>query len=718
LEIENLDNAYNGNLNPNLNSYSANLNSNPETNNDNNNNNSSANNNQSKSLNSIFFTEKFKSNKLINFNFPKFIIQELAVKLNQLRDIYVSLQNAIFSSHYRSSLDTIFTFKTNFFQVNRVSNEYSATTTKKFFFDSMNLFFNHGIEIVNKIPNNNVIKLYIINPNKSRVNDNNNNSNKSEFDFGSAKALSDIQLKMYELILNYVNYYKNFILIGDKMNEFFSDELANVFSSTYILSFILMGVHIFLFLGGAFILKFLHKIIKQNDSMLGVSNEEDNLRFMRNKLASIRKLSLLFVENPKNLVLSINKKKAEYMKKMKLNSSSFKESKDKQGNNRTSKKNETQKRKITKSKTTDEALENEFSSSGNKKAAAAAQTKHDFKSKLNDEFSSSLSAWDELPKSKGTSYLDKADILVPFVYLLLILFALYYFYSLIFYFLFRSSYNDFMLTAEFQSKNTDLDNKMMNNLNLLSTMMILNKTEAEFSYDLFGEREGLLMMNLFTNVQKIQMEMNKYKKTNNKFKQLDEMEQSLMNCSFIYNNLNDSILFDLYQQANNSAALAPETNSTLTLNAAAIMRTSLTAICELYPFMSSNRIDSVFGEISYNSLLLYNTFKTSNKTYKDINDVHDSFKFYDVFLVLLMIFRPIRKYSSDYVYENIILMSSANYLVFTIVYLILNIIVDLMIFYVINSLVVKKISDINRHLNNMIRCISFKFSNNNKEKKS
>lgn len=132
--------------------------------------------------------------------------------------------------------------------------------------------------------------------------------------------------------------------------------------------------------------------------------------------------------------------------------------------------------------------------------------------------------------------------------------------------------------------------------------------------------------------------------------------------------------------------------------------------------MKTERIDSIFDEISYDSLHLYNLYDSSLKSYTEIVNIYEDFMFYDVFLIFIFIFRPVRKFTSDYVYNNIILNSSDNYLVFTIVYLILNILVDLLIFYIINRMIVKKISDINKHLNNMITCISFKFFNSNNEK--
>jgi len=633
------------------------------------------NNSETTSLNVSFFNQKFKGNPLIKLNFSKFIAKELGTKLNMLRDIYLNLQNSIYSSHYKSSLDGIFNIESNFSHINSVSNEISVTKTKKYFFESINLFFNHGKVIVDNITKNYSIKLYIINANNGKI------------DFGSItknQTFNEIQIKMYELILNYIDYYKNMIEIGDLMNNFFSKSLSDVFNSTYILSFILMGVHIILFFGGALIIKFLHKIINQNDIMLSVTNEQENLKFMRDKLTCIKNLSLLFVENPKKLVININKRKAEYMKKI----SSDNEIKNKL------------KRKLKKEET--EKIDNDMDYDYNKnKKRPISNSGSIFTSLKTDEYLNVGSNF----SSKNSIYLDKLGILIPFIFLFLILFGLYYGYSLIFYFLFQTSYKDFVLTSDFQNKNTDLDNKMMNNLNLLSTMMILNKTDFDLSYDLYGKREPMVM-ELLTNILKTRLDIKKYKKTNNRFKKLNEMEKNLMNCTFIYENLNDSILFDMYNSYSNSSSSSE-------------LKLSLTEICKSYAFMKTDLIDSVFDEISYNTFHLYNLYDSSSKTINDVRIIHENNMFYDVFLVLLIIFRPIRKYSSDFVYENIILMSSANYLVFTIIYLILNIIVDLMIFYVINRLVVKKISDINKHLNNMITCISFKFSsNNNKEKKN
>lgn len=625
-----------------------------------------------KNIESLFF-EKFKDNKAITLSISKFVVQELAVKLNILRDIYVNLQNAIYSSHYKDSLDGIFNHKTKFYQINKVGDKLSVSYLEKYFFETVNIFFNHGKVIVDNISNTNYIYLSIINAKNDKV------------DFGnidlSGIILTEVQIKMYEIILNYLHYYKNFIEIGDMMNTFFSDSLTDVFNSTYLLSFILMGIHLFLFFGGVFIVKFLHKIISQNDKMLCASNDEENIKFMREKLKSIKNLSLLFVENPRSLVLSINAKRAEYMKKL-CASIEIKN-----------------KRKLYKDKYNRD-YEAEFGSNGPNNSTlvslnVADPTQTENHRALGNENIKEISHGSKT----GVSYLDKLAILIPFMQLILVLFLLYYIYNMIFYVVFRSSYSDFMLTSDFANQNTDLDNKMMNNINLLCTMMILNKTELDVSYDLSGEKNKI-MMELLTNILNIRTSITKYKKINSKFQSIEEFENVLMNCTYIYSNLNDTIFYDLQQ-----------------INIGGNLIESLTAICYSYSFMKTNRIDSIFDEISYNSLHLYNLYDTSNKTYNEISNIYENYMFYDVFIIFMFIFRPIRKFSSDYVYNNIIASSSNNYLVLTIVYLILNILVDLFIFYIINRMVVKKISDINKHLNNMITCVSFRFSNNNKKEK-
>ncbi len=620
---------------------------------------------KNKNIESLFF-QKFKDNKSININISKYILEELSVKLNILRNIYVNLQNAIYSSHYKDSLDVIFNYKTKFLQINTISSEISVSFSEKYFFETINIFFNHGKVIIDSISDNNYIYLSIINAKNNNIKFGDISTKK--------KSLNEVQIKMYEIILNYIIYYKNFIEIGKLMNKFFSDSLNDVFNSTYLLSFILMGIHLFLFIGGIFIVQFLHKIISQNDKMLSSSNDEGNIKFMREKLKCIKNLNLLFVENPRNLVNTINKKRAEFIKKK------YAEAEKRKGFAKNKKSN------------------NIYDNFGYEKSVSIENPFMDEKNILSlDNTNDNNNTYPANSKNK-VSYLDKFVILIPFVQLVMIMFVLYYLYSLIFYFIFRNSYNDFILTSDFSNKNTELDNKMMNNINLLSTMMLLNKTEFDVSYDLTG-KENKLMMELLTNILETRTEITKYKNSNIKFISIDEYEKNLMNCTYIYNNLNDTIFFELSK-----------------LESSKTFFDSLVGICNSYSFMRSGRIDSIFDEISYNSLHLYQLYDTSNKTYLDIVKIYENSMLYDVFLIFIIIFRPIRKFSSDYIYNNIIILSSNNYLVFTIVYLILNILVDLFIFYIINRLVVKKISDINKHLNNMITCISFKFSNSNKEK--
>lgn len=579
---------------------------------------------QDKENTSNSFFSKFQHDKNINFDIPQYVNSELSLKINMLRDIYLDLQNEIYSSHYKEKLDLIFNNKTDFLQLSTVSGQLSISKKQFYFFETINIFYNHGKVIVQNIEATKFIYLYIISAKDNAFNFSNIQSNN----------LSEIQIKMYEILLNYVTYYLNFIRTGDLINSFFSESLSSVFNMTYLLSFLLMGIHLFLFFGGVFIIKFLYRIVKQNEKLLKGIKDPKNLQFLNEKIKNIKVLNDLFTENPKLIINKLNKNRTEFFKLYV----------------------DSEKRK-----------------------------------KIEDEKKDLI--------IKDKSYLlDINFIVLPFIKILLLLFFFYYIYSFIFYIVFKNSYEDFILTSDFSNQNIELDNKMMNNVNLLSSLMLLNKTESDLSYEYNGKRYKL-MMDLLTNILKIRIEISKYRKKSDQFKILDDMERNLMNCTYIYYELNDEIFSSISKMSS-----FPEVFS------------SLKYICQSYKFMNTYKLDSIFDEISFNGLNLYNQYHNSDYSYEQIKQIYEDFLFYDTFLIFIFIFRPIRKFSNNYIYNNIIMISSTNYLIFTIAYLILNIIVDLTIFYIINRLIVKKISDINKHFNNLISCLTYKFSENMKNK--
>jgi hypothetical protein len=152
----------------------------------------------------IFF-QKFQNNKAISIDISKYLVEELSVKLNMLRKIHINLQNAIYSSHYKDSLNNIFNHKTKFWQISTISNEISVSFVEKYFIETINIFFNHGKVIVDNLSDIYYISLSLI------------NAKNDKFDFrnrsgAQATKLTETQIKMNEIIL--ITYYKNFLKLG------------------------------------------------------------------------------------------------------------------------------------------------------------------------------------------------------------------------------------------------------------------------------------------------------------------------------------------------------------------------------------------------------------------------------------------------------------------------------------------------------------------------
>ena len=95
--------------------------------------------------------------------------------------------------------------------------------------------------------------------------------------------------------------------------------------------------------------------------------------------------------------------------------------------------------------------------------------------------------------------------------------------------------------------------------------------------------------------------------------------------------------------------------------------------------MRTNKINNIFQEMVFRTLQLFTDFEFNNKDIEGLVKSFKNIKMYEVYLTFTFIFRPIRTFTKDYVYENILLASSNNYLVITI----LSIIIYVFIFIIL-----------------------------------
>jgi hypothetical protein len=293
--------------------------------------------------------------------------------------------------------------------------------------------------------------------------------------------------------------------------------------------------------------------------------------------------------------------------------------------------------------------------------------------------------------------INKSNLLIPLIKIMTVTFVVYYIYSLVFYYIFQNSYESLILTSNYLKYNIDLDNDLMNCIILLQAMMFTSTTDNQFlnllrnpniqglNINDDGFLKGKMSIMMTMNYEIIREQIN-YKE----FDLVIQSDYNLMDCTNIFSGLSDDV-FENMKQYYGSEQLF----------------TSLQNLCKSYAIMIQNKIFYLIEYINYESLGLLNLFNEAIvKGYSQIKELNDNDKFLDVFSLIVLILRPIQTYLIDEVISQIINSSADNYLYITLTYLILNIIVDIIIFYIINKKVVSKVFEINKEIKCLIDAVN------------
>ena len=106
------------------------------------------------------------------------------------------------------------------------------------------------------------------------------------------------------------------------------------------------------------------------------------------------------------------------------------------------------------------------------------------------------------------------------------------------------------------------------------------------------------------------------------------------------------------------------------------------AICSYYPFMTYRDDKILIKEVAYRLNNLNDQMENNLQSLYEINISNDMI---DLFVILMMLFRPIRRYESDKVYLRFIESISRRYNIIIYAYLIVNSIFELMLFFLIKQ---------------------------------
>jgi hypothetical protein len=302
--------------------------------------------------------------------------------------------------------------------------------------------------------------------------------------------------------------------------------------------------------------------------------------------------------------------------------------------------------------------------------------------------------------------LDKKDaeiqiqnLTTPLLKILFYMFSIYLIYAFTFIIVLNDAHKDILLTSDYTSSFINIEKNIMNSVILLQCILLSNQTDSSlFNYmnnmseenfysDNTQSSQGFIM-NLLSNNKNNENKLEIYERSYSKFKSISENANSITDCSKLYTSFQDEI-FSISQQNFEAESLF----------------NNLIKICNNFPVLKNKNFRITLEELNYSSLKLIRRYLFSNGNYTQMKILNDDTDFYDEFTLSIMILRPIQ----TFIFKNdltTVIYNSDSYFLNTIIWFMIgNILVELVIFFVIERKLIRRIIEINEEVGCLTLCL-------------
>jgi hypothetical protein len=276
-------------------------------------------------------------------------------------------------------------------------------------------------------------------------------------------------------------------------------------------------------------------------------------------------------------------------------------------------------------------------------------------------------------------------------YTLYLTFGFYYIFNIIFFILVYREKNKMNNLIEYCKINNSIDGYLFDNINAITYLYVTNSTSKFYStlssevneeFD-YVQRGINSLYDLI--IQKDSME----KKYNNIFPRLNQVVN--LNCSI-------NIIEDAYF----IKALVEEFNKKEN-----DFQDYGRALCKLFPVASTGSDSNIMLEILYNCEILYQKYKP-NKDFDEIINLYvQEDKLFGLYTIILTLNRLIRTYFNDNIFIEEVngIFDSFTYLF--IIYLILSVLLEVIIFFILNFGVISDVRKTNKLLGDFMSSLKF-----------
>ena len=593
----------------------------------------------------------------VGMNIPDYFLKELEIKLDLLKIQSDNIENLFYNLNDDSITNLIFKKDVDYFYIINDSSQTPKVLNKKINFFELLSIYQSFARIIYVNPDF-TVNVYFI------------DNSELKFNFKNLfnKNIDIYQNAVYHITINYPNILSIFDNYKRLVDDRFSQLLDNFFYLIIFYFLILLFSHFVLFFVYFLSLRLFNEILCQNICLMESMIMEEKLTFLNNKFKNLKILCELYLKSPYNIIKKLYSQKKKFY-----------------GKDNQKLKNENKKKDIK----INYYLEDDD-----------LQKKINFEENENsNSIKNNIDLYLKNIQDEKINYIEKSNVMRPFYNFLGVIFISYFLYSNILFFLFYVINRDVVTYNTYSKASRKIIHDINNNALLITTMTLLNQTDYvttkflnkdNFSANTFKDFNSLYLLTSLNSIFKSTintetMEQNGVNKDNFEFYNYENID-----CEKIYTEYNDSIFYTVKSRFNKTF---PD------------LTNDLIKMCNYFDFMKDNSLYRIYEELNFINFNIYNNFANCDKTYTKIKGVFDDFKFFDLFTVLIVIVRPIY----DHIKTNLIfpLLDSSinNYLVFNIFYLLSNFFIDLLLLYLINKKIIKRLFGLNENFNTLMRCL-------------
>ena len=269
-----------------------------------------------------------------------------------------------------------------------------------------------------------------------------------------------------------------------------------------------------------------------------------------------------------------------------------------------------------------------------------------------------------IKKEKGANQKEYMTIVEsPMQIIFRLLFA-YIIYSLIFILFFISTINSYKGLVNTFSKNSNIDANIFSITTIIQMMIYTNQTEVELQefYGTSESTEGYVVSTLksvFQDLTKVETDESQYQSSITQLRKWIDL-----NCTSFYSKLNDTFINSMINY------YSPQYGINFTYD-------SLGKICSYYNFMAFKNDKVIIKEAIYRLMKLNNNMIYNFESLYKLNTSQD---FTHIYIILLLIYRPIRHYESTNLFLTFIQKLSKSYKLVIYSCLVFNSILEVFIF--------------------------------------